>query len=58
MPDAPQFTTGDLDPVCRMHVELPRVVLDYGGHRFAFCSDACAGRFRAEPQTFVGALGP
>jgi class 3 adenylate cyclase/YHS domain-containing protein len=42
-----------VDPVCRMKVARPRVTLEHEGRRFAFCSDACADRFRASPGSYT-----
>ncbi len=44
-----------IDPVCRMHVRTPTVSLRFDGITFAFCSDACADRFRLEPSAFLDA---
>lgn len=43
-----------VDPVCRMRVAMPEVVVEHQGHRYSFCSAACAERFRASPQSFEG----
>jgi class 3 adenylate cyclase/YHS domain-containing protein len=46
-------STGAVDPVCRMKIARPHVTIAREGRVFAFCSDACADRFRASPQVFV-----
>lgn len=43
-----------IDPVCRMRVARPVVQIVHRGTRYAFCSEACAERFRAAPDTFAG----
>lgn len=52
LPLAP-VESGPIDPVCRMHVGRARVTIAHAGHTYAFCSDACAERFRASPDTFL-----
>lgn len=54
--ELPPASALQVDPVCRMRVATPHVSIEHGGRRYSFCSDACADRFRAEPDTFVGAL--
>src|SRR5258706_1425483 len=49
--DAPA-SLGAVDPVCRMKLARPRVTVDHRGRVFAFCSNACADRFRASPEAF------
>lgn len=49
----PFAPAGPVDPVCRMKLASPRVTIEHRGRVFAFCSDACADRFRASPETFA-----
>lgn len=51
-------TTGPVDPVCRMRVAVPMVFVEHQGRRLAFCSNACAERFRASPDAFTDAFVP
>lgn len=44
---------GSIDPVCRMRVTTPSVMLIYDGCTQWFCSDACADRFRRDPSAFI-----
>jgi class 3 adenylate cyclase/YHS domain-containing protein len=44
---------GVVDPVCRMKLPRPRVIVEHEGRVLHFCSDACADRFRASPETFL-----
>lgn len=53
LPAQPITVTEIIDPVCRMRVAAPKVEIEHRGERYAFCSDACADRFRASPDTFV-----
>jgi class 3 adenylate cyclase/YHS domain-containing protein len=54
--EAPALS-GVVDPVCRMKLARPRVTVEHGGRVFAFCSDACADRFRASPQDYGAFIG-
>jgi class 3 adenylate cyclase/YHS domain-containing protein len=47
------LASGPIDPVCRMQVARPFVTIPHRGHVYVFCSDACAGRFRASPDAFT-----
>ncbi len=55
---APPPSTGlARDPVCGMNVEVAkaRFSAGYAGETFYFCSAGCEQKFRASPQTFLGA---
>lgn len=45
------------DPVCGMTVPPDSFAMDYMGMRFAFCSEQCRERFRANPNLYIGAPG-
>lgn len=53
LPLGPPETAGAVDPVCRMVLRTPKVVLEHDGENHVFCSDACADRFRATPDLFL-----
>ena len=44
-----------IDPVCGMRVTVAgaRGATEYGGKRYAFCSEACAARFAAAPELYL-----
>jgi P-type Cu+ transporter len=45
-----------VDPVCGMTISPADSVgeVEHGGHTYYFCNDSCLGRFKANPQQFVG----
>jgi len=45
------------DPVCGMTVSRDSFALDYLGIHYAFCSQQCQDRFRANPHLYVGVPG-
>lgn len=45
------------DPVCGMTVSMDSFPLEYLGMRFAFCSQQCQDRFKANPHLYVGVPG-
>jgi YHS domain-containing protein len=45
--------TGEVDPVCRMRLTAAEVFIEEHGRRHAFCSDACADRFRSDPSLLL-----
>lgn len=45
------------DPVCGMQVSADQHPLDYMGVHYAFCSQQCQDRFRANPHLYVGVPG-
>jgi P-type Cu+ transporter len=46
--------TLEADPVCGMSVSAPSdYYLDFGGHRYVFCSGACRAQFGADPHRFA-----
>ena len=48
------------DPVCGMTVDPARAALQvvYAGKTYYFCCAECAGKFRAEPATYLSAKAP
>ncbi len=58
LPTEVAASTELVDPVCRMRVGTPKVQIEHGGRLYAFCSDACADRFRAAPESFVAEVTP
>ncbi|MDI3260745.1 MAG: heavy metal translocating P-type ATPase [Sinobacteraceae bacterium] len=50
---------GVRDPVCGMTVDSATARrLDYGGHRYHFCSAGCENRFKADPGRYAQLLPP
>lgn len=45
------------DPVCGMPVSRDAYALDYQGIHYAFCSQQCQDRFRANPHLYIGVPG-
>ena len=59
-PSAATATPPTRDPVCGMDVDRERPpggIVQRGRYVYAFCSDACRGRFEADPMAFI-ALDP
>ena len=48
------------DPVCGMTVDptADKPSVDYGGHRYHFCSQGCRTKFAADPGSYVTAVDP
>ena len=49
-------TTGALDPVCGMTVDLNTTLhrAEYEGRAYYFCSARCREKFQAEPMRYLG----
>ncbi|MFA5170057.1 MAG: YHS domain-containing protein [Sulfuriferula sp.] len=45
------------DPVCGMQVNPDSFATDYLGMHYAFCSEQCWDRFKANPHLYVGVPG-
>lgn len=45
------------DPVCGMHVTRDSFALEHQGIHYAFCSQQCRDRFKANPHLYIGVPG-
>ncbi|WP_296844398.1 YHS domain-containing protein [Thiobacillus sp.] len=45
------------DPVCGMEVSRDSFAMEHLGIHFAFCSQQCQDRFKANPHLFIGVPG-
>jgi class 3 adenylate cyclase/YHS domain-containing protein len=54
--DGPRSSSGAIDPVCRMRVDLETAPakLPFAGRTYGFCSLACARAFAQAPETYAG----
>ena len=45
------------DPVCGMDVDPNKVKfhMEYKGHKYHFCSEACLNKFKKEPEKYLAA---
>lgn len=45
------------DPVCGMQVSRDSFAMEYLGMQYAFCSQQCQDRFKANPHLYIGVPG-
>lgn len=45
------------DPVCGMVIDAGEIESSYAGVHYAFCSDQCLERFKANPHLYIGHPG-